>query len=264
MIQHSTIRKAAVAGTFYPEDGAELHYAVRRYLDHGFGSDHPPKAVIAPHAGYMYSGPVAGSAFRAWSELKGHAERVVLIGPSHRVAFDGVALPSAHFFATPLGLLPVDSAVCEMIQQKPYVSVHDGAHRYEHSLETHLPFLQETVGDVPIVPVVVGDASALDIAELIESLWDMPGTFFSISSDLSHYLPYAEARRVDAETSRAIENCDVHGIGPDRACGWLPILGLLHVAARRKVKIRTLDLRNSGDTAGDRGRVVGYGAYAVG
>jgi AmmeMemoRadiSam system protein B len=258
-----SIRKAAMAGTFYPEDGADLHHAIQRYLTEGIGAAAPPKAVIAPHAGYIYSGPVAGSAFKAWADMRGKVECVVLVGPSHRVVFNGIALPDADFFATPLGLLPVDTAACETLRSFPSVRVYNAAHRHEHSLETHLPFIQETIGETPIVPLVVGDASPRDVAQVINALWDRPGVVFSISSDLSHYLPYDEARRVDAATTTAIEQNHPHEIGPDRACGWLPILGLLHVIDRRGLRAKALDVRNSGDTAGDKYRVVGYGAYAV-
>lgn len=264
MKQRSVIRKAAVAGTFYPDDGAELHEMVQRCLREGHGADHPPKAVIAPHAGYIYSGPVAGSAFKAWSALRGRVDCVVLIGPSHRVAFDGIAKSSATFFATPLGLLPVDAEAMEALAGLPFVHENDSAHRYEHSLETHLPFIQETIGEVPILPLVVGDAYPEEVATVIETLWHRPNTIFSISSDLSHYLPYDDARREDADTTRAIESCQVEKLGPERACGWLPISGLLHVARRRQIPVKALDVRNSGDTAGDRSRVVGYGAYAIG
>lgn len=263
-MQLSSIRKPAVAGTFYPEDGAELHHAVQRYLREGHGAPSPPKAVIAPHAGYVYSGPIAGSAFTAWTAARGQVECVVIIGPSHRMAFEGIAAPTANFFATPLGLLPVDGGALEALKAFPFVRANDAAHRHEHSVETHLPFIQETIGEVPIVPLVVGHASPRDVAQVIQALWDRRGVLFSVSSDLSHYLEYEEARRVDAATTLAIEQNNPHEIGPNRACGWLPILGLLHVTARHHLQARTLDVRNSGDTAGDRGRVVGYGAYAFG
>jgi AmmeMemoRadiSam system protein B len=258
-----SIRKAAMAGTFYPEDGAELHHALQRYLKDGHGAGSPPKAIIAPHAGYIYSGPVAGSAFKAWTDIRGKVDCVVLVGPSHRVVFKGIALPDADFFATPLGLLPVDKDACEKLRSLPFVRIYNAAHIHEHSVETHLPFIQETLGETPIVPLVVGDADPREVAQLIDTFWERPGVVFSISSDLSHYLTYDEARRVDADTTAAIEHNQCNRIGPDRACGWLPILGLLHVIKRRGKHARALDVRNSGDTAGDRYRVVGYGAYAV-
>lgn len=261
-MQLTSIRKPAVAGTFYPEDGAELHHAVQRYLREGKGAATPPKAIIAPHAGYVYSGPVAGSAFTAWTALRGQAELVVVVGPSHRVAFDGIAIPSAKYFATPLGLLPVEASAINEVSVFPFVRAYDAAHRYEHSIETHLPFIQETIGEVPIVPLVVGNAAPRDIAQVMQALWDRPGVLFSVSSDLSHYLTYEEAQATDAATTLAIEQNNPHEIGPDRMCGWLPVLGLLHVAARHQLRAHALDVRNSGDTAGDRGRVVGYGAYA--
>lgn len=258
----SHIRKPAVAGTFYPEDGADLHHAIQRYLAEGHAADKPPRAVIAPHAGYIYSGPVAGSAFAAWSALRGSATRVVVIGPSHRTAFDGLALPDAEYFATPLGLIPIDEEGCARLRGFPFVRTSDTAHRHEHSIETHLPFLQEVLGEFQLVPIVIGDAAPRDTALALTAFWDDPQTIFSISSDLSHYLSYDEARALDARTTRAIEENHPHDIGPDQACGRLAILGLLHVASRRNLTARALDVRNSGDTSGDRKSVVGYGAYA--
>lgn len=258
----SSIRKPAVAGTFYPEDGAVLHGMVQRCLREGHAAEAPPKAVIAPHAGYIYSGPVAGSAFTAWSALREKVSRVVVVGPSHRVAFQGIALSDAEFFATPLGLIPVDSDSIERLREFPQIVEMEAAHRHEHSIETHLPFLQETLGEFKLVPLVVGDTSPRDVAQVLNSFWDDPETIFSISSDLSHYLPYEEAVRLDAATSHAIEENHPHDIAPDQACGRLAILGLMHLAGRHKLHAHTLDVRNSGDTAGDRSRVVGYGAYA--
>lgn len=258
----TTIRKPAVAGTFYPENGAELHEMVQRFLREGRAAPRPPKALIAPHAGYIYSGPIAGSAFASWSELRGAVKRVVLIGPSHRIAFSGISFSAAEYFATPLGLIPVDRDARALLRAFPQVVDVEAAHRHEHSLETHLPFLQETIGDFTVVPLVFGDTSPREIAQVLQVFWEEPDTVFSISSDLSHYLPYAEAQRLDALTSKAIEMNHPHDIGPDQACGRMAILGLLQAAERHGLRAETLDLRNSGDTAGDRFSVVGYGAYA--
>lgn len=258
------VRKPAVAGLFYPDDEVELAKLVRSYLREGHGADAPPRAIIAPHAGYIYSGPIAGSAFKAWRDMRHRVNCVAILGPSHRVAFEGVAASSADIFATPLGVMPVDTSARDELLSLPFVNIFDNAHRFEHSIETHLPFIQETIGEVPIVPLVVGDASVEEIAQVCETLLRREGMLISVSSDLSHYLPYDLARRVDAETSRAIEENRPRIIGPERACGWLPIQGLLAVAARHGWTARALDVRNSGDTAGDRDRVVGYGAYALG
>lgn len=260
----SSIRRPAVAGTFYPEDGAELHTMVQRFLSQGHASDTPPRAVIAPHAGYMFSGAVAGSAFASWLPCRGHFQRVVVAGPSHRLAFRGIALSDAEYFATPLGLIPLDTAICERLSEHPQVVHLEGAHRHEHSVETHLPFLQETLGEFSLVPLVIGDVSPRDVAQILNMIGDDPHTAISISSDLSHYLTYDEAQRMDAATSRAIEENHPHDIGPQQACGRLGILGLMHWATRHHLQAKTLDLRNSGDAGGDRDCVVGYGAYAFG
>ncbi len=260
----TTTRRPAVAGTFYPEDGAELHAIVSRCLREGHAADHTPRAVIAPHAGFMYSGPIAGSAFAAWSACRGAIARVVVIGPSHRLHFKGIALPETEYFATPLGLIPVDESARHSLNDLPAVQPLDAAHRHEHSIETHLPFLQEVLGEFALVPLVVGDASVRDVAQVINRFINDDATLISVSSDLSHYLSYDEARATDAATSQAIEQNHPHDIGPQHACGRMGILALLHVAARHGLTARTLDVRNSGDTSGDRSRVVGYGAYAFG
>jgi hypothetical protein len=257
-------RLPAVAGAFYPLDPVALRLAVRRHLSDaqvpGPGAP-PPVAVIAPHAGYVYSGPVAASAYVRLAPSRGRVRRVVLLGPSHHVPLAGIAASSADAFETPLGRIPIDRDAVERIAALPQVVVRDDAHLREHSLEVHLPFLQEVLGAFALVPLVVGDALPEAVAEVIEALWDDPGTLVVVSSDLSHYYDYATARRLDAATSHAIEKLDPAAIGPEGACGLHPVRGLLVAAQRRGLECRVVDLRNSGDTAGPRDRVVGYGSY---
>lgn len=258
------IRHAAVAGLFYPEDRDELDHAVRHLL-----SDAPvhaereriPKALIVPHAGYIYSGPVAASAYARLKAVAGRVRRVVLLGPCHRVPFRGLAVSSADAFETPLGAVPVDKEALAGVLELPQVKVFNATHADEHSLEVHLPFLQHILGDFTLVPIVAGEASAEEVAEALERLWGGPATLIVISSDLSHYLDYDTARQIDAKTCRAIESLDPSVIDSDQACGRVPVAGLLTAARRRDLAVTTLDLRNSGDTAGDRRRVVGYGAW---
>jgi len=262
----STIRPPAVAGTFYAADPVELRLSIRRHLADAAvpDADEPlPRAVIAPHAGYVYSGPVAASAYARLAAWRGRLRRVVLLGPSHRVYLTGVAAPSVDAFATPLGDVPIDRAAVTRLATLPQVHVRDDAHRDEHSLEVHLPFLQEILGPFALVPLVVGEASPEAVAQVIECLWDEPGTLVVVSSDLSHYHDYATARRLDAATTRAIEALDPSPIGPDDACGCRPVAGLLLAARRRGLGCRVVDLRSSGDTAGPRDRVVGYGSYVL-
>ncbi len=260
------IRSPAVAGTFYPSDPAELGAAVDAYVrDAVAGPKEPvPKAVIAPHAGYVYSGPVAGSAYAQIAELRGKIERVVLIGPAHRVALSGLATLAAEAFRTPLGDVPIDSEAVEEALRFPQVHLLDEAHDLEHSLEVHLPFLQRVLGTISIVPLVAGDATPDEMADVLDAVWGGPETFIVISSDLSHYFDYESARNLDAATTSAIEALDPEGLGRESACGRVPIRGLLVVAKRHGLAARTLDVRNSGDTAGPRDQVVGYGAYAFG
>ena len=263
----SGVRPPAVAGMFYPRRAAELSAEVEGLLADAAAriADGPiPKAIIAPHAGYIYSGAVAASAYTRLRPAAGRVHRIVLVGPAHRVAFRGLAVPSVDVFSTPLGPVRVDTAAIERIAQLPQVHVLDAAHADEHALEVHLPFLQMIFAEFSLVPIVVGDASAEEVASVLEALWGGDETAIVVSSDLSHYLAYDRAQAVDALTSQAIEGLDVKGIGRDQACGRLPVAGLLTVAGRRGLTVSRLDLRNSGDTAGDRARVVGYGAWAFG
>ena len=255
------IREPAVAGQFYPGNNSELSTTIRVLLEDVQAEPGPaPKALIVPHAGYIYSGPVAA---KAYSRLRSHRElytRVVLLGPAHSVAVKGLASSAADVFRTPLGDVPLDKAAIAALDM-PDVMVLDVAHQFEHSLEVHLPFLQSVLESFSIVPLIVGDAAAETVADVIDGLWGGPETLIVVSSDLSHYLSYEKARTVDNATCHAIENLEVDRIDHLGACGATPIGGLLIAARRRGMKVTTLDLRNSGDTAGDRSRVVGYGSW---
>lgn len=258
-----TSRMPAVAGMFYPADPGELTRMVNRFLEQATMSGGPPKAIIAPHAGYVYSGPIAASAYIRLRQAREVIERVVLLGPSHRVAFSGLAVPSVNDFVSPLGKVPLDRKCLDSLLSMPQVSLLDQAHAREHSLEVQLPFLQLTLGDFKLVPLVVGEAGPQDVAEVLDRLWGGEETLIVISSDLSHYHDYQTARRMDEETSRAIESLRPEDIHPDQACGRNPVNGLLYLARRLGLKAETIDLRNSGDTAGGKDRVVGYGAYVL-
>lgn len=270
----TVVRKPAVAGLFYPDDSSVL----KAQLDALFAGvpETPaavPKAIIAPHAGYIYSGPVAASAYARLKPARRRIRRVVLLGPAHRVGFHGLACSSAGYFESPLGRVPVDTEALAMIADLPQVLVLDKAHAQEHSLEVHLPFLQMIFEDFKLVPLVVGEAGPAEVGAVIERLWGGPvrrvatpnevvsQTLIVVSSDLSHYHAYAVARQRDRATSQAIEQLRYADIGYEDACGRAPVNGLLYVARRRALAARTIDLRNSGDTAGPRDQVVGYGAY---
>ena len=257
----SGVREPAVAGQFYPADTRELRRMLAGFLAAARTAGGVPKAVIVPHAGYIYSGPVAASAYALLAPARGVITRVVLLGPAHRVGFSGLALSGADHFATPLGRVPVARAAAEQLSGLPQVQVLDAAHAHEHSLEVQLPFLQEVLGDFTVVPLVVGDAEPEEVGAVLERLWGGPETLIVVSSDLSHYHDYATALKLDRETSDAIEQLRPQDIEYDSACGRNPVAGLLHVARKKGLTARTVDLRNSGDTAGARDRVVGYGAY---
>ncbi|MEN8160665.1 MAG: AmmeMemoRadiSam system protein B [Myxococcota bacterium] len=259
------VRAPAVAGLFYPGDADALRASVERSLaavPAPPADEPPPQAVIVPHAGYVYSGPVAAFAYRRVARLADRVTRVVLLGPAHRVFLRGLAAPGADAFETPPGVVPLDRPLIDGLRDLPQVGVSDAAHAEEHSLEVQLPFLQVVLRRFSLVPLVVGDASAAEAREVIERLVGGPETLLVVSSDLSHYHAYATAQQLDADSCRAIEALAPERLGHDSACGAVPVRGLLEAARRSGWVAETLDLRNSGDTAGDRDRVVGYGAWS--
>lgn len=242
-----------MAGMFYSADPVDLRQMVEEYMaDVPTREGASPKAIIAPHAGYIYSGPIAASAYACVRPAG--IRRVVLFGPAHRVLLNGVGASSASAWRTPLGDVPVEAP--------PGLPVVDAAHAEEHSLEVQLPFMQVVLDDFTLIPLVVGRASKEDIADIIESLWGGDETLIVISSDLSHYENYKTANRLDSATSQAIVNLDSDGLDDGSACGRIPIRGLLYLTQQKGMRAELIDLRNSGDTAGSKDQVVGYGAYA--
>lgn len=256
-------RLPAVAGTFYPENPHLLHQMLNEYLNDAESTAKVPKVIIAPHAGYIYSGHVAATAYARLKKANDRINRVVIIGPSHRVAFSGLAVSKAQSFITPLGFVAVDQKAVATIAKLEYVNYIEDAHTYEHSIEVHLPFLQEMLDDFKIVPIVAGVASPEQVSQVIDMLWGGYETLIVISSDLSHYHEYAQAKQLDKATSELIEQLQYERIGSDSACGQVPVNGLLKLAREKSLTIKAIDLRNSGDTAGDKSSVVGYGAYVI-
>lgn len=257
------IRPPAVAGRFYPAEPARLARAVDDLLAGVVGADEsPPKALLAPHAGYVYSGPIAASAYARLKPCAARIRRVVLLGPAHRAPVRGLALPETAAFATPLGAVAVEQEASREIAGLPQVKVNEAAHTWEHALEVQLPFLQRILDDFSIVPVAVGEAGASEVAQVIETLWGGPETLVIISSDLSHYLPYSSAQQSDQQTAAQILAFSSEPLQHEQACGATPINGLLRVARQHRLRAQLLDLRSSGDTAGPRDQVVGYGAFA--
>lgn len=258
------VRPAAVAGMFYPGSPAGLAATVRGCLSEALRPAEAcagvPKALIVPHAGYVYSGPIAAGAYARLAALSGTIRRVVLLGPTHRVAVRGLALPSVRAFATPLGEVEVDREAVAAVTGMPQVVVSDAAHALEHSLEVQLPFLQAALDGFRIVPFAVGAASPDEVAQVLDRLWGGPETLVVVSSDLSHYHRYAEARAIDRASAERILALD-GTLDHEEACGATPINGLLLCARRRGLAPELVDLRNSGDTAGDRSRVVGYASF---
>jgi MEMO1 family protein len=280
-------RSPAVAGRFYPGRERDLRVELEELLG-GAAAQAPgaglasarsrpgfppegvqpsaprPKALIAPHAGYVYSGPVAASGYALLASLRGSVQRVILLGPAHRWPFRGLAVSSAAGFDTPLGRVLLDREAMDLALKLSQVVVLDEAHEGEHSLEVHLPFLQMMLGEFTLVPLVVGDASLEEVAEVLRHLWGGPETLVVVSSDLSHYLPYSQAVEVDERTARAVETLRPEEIREDQACGKTPMGGLLLVAREKGLRVQRVDLRNSGDTAGPRNQVVGYGSFLLG
>ena len=259
----SSIRPAAIAGMFYPGKPDVL----ARNVDALLAAATPaatiavPKAIIAPHAGYIYSGPIAASIYALIAPARARIKRVVLLGPTHRVAIHGIALPGVNAFATPLGNIAIDAGAVKQLMALPYVGVSAEAHRQEHSLEVHLPFLQKVINEFTLVPLAVGRATAQQVASVIDMLWGGEETLIVISSDMSHYLPYAEAQATDNATAEEILALRTD-LNHHQACGATPVIGLNLLAQQRGLKAQLIDLRNSGDTAGDKARVVGYGSFA--
>lgn len=258
-------RPPAVAGLFYPGDPGRLQTHVLDLLGGVAASSNVmPKALIVPHAGYVYSGRVAGAAFAKLRQSAQTITRVVLIGPAHYVHVGGIAAPRFDAFETPLGLVLVDTQACSEIGRLEFVAQTDGPHEPEHALEVELPFLQTVLSSFQVVPLVVGDAAPRDVAQLLRQLWGGPETLIVVSSDLSHYHSYETAQRLDLATAEAIEQGDWVSLGSTQACGWVAVAGLLMETRRRGLEATRLLLCNSGDTAGSRDRVVGYGAWMFG
>ncbi len=258
----STVRRPAVAGLFYPDDPVELRAMLETLLAPSTAAaGRLPKAVIVPHAGYPYSGPVAAQVYRSLRAQARSLRRILLLGPSHFVWFRGIAAPDVEEFATPLGGVHLDGAALAEVRRLPAVVRSDEPHAREHSLEVQLPFLQLVAPDAEIVPLVAGDATPSEVAALIDALWGSDDTLIIVSSDLSHYHPYAIAQALDARTAQAILDGREDLTG-QQACGCVVVNGLGHALRGRHLHAELIDLRNSGDTAGDRRRVVGYGAFA--
>lgn len=261
---NASVRDPAVAGYFYPSDASELRATVESLLRRAAVSEAPTstRTFIVPHAGYIYSGGVAATAYARLRQARPPIRRVVLIGPSHRVYLRGIAIPQADAFRTPLGEIPLDAARKRALLRRGDVILSDAPHELEHSLEVQLPFLQVLSDEFELIPLVVGDAPPEHIASVLDEMVDDADTLLLASSDLSHYLTYEEAQAKDAQTSEAILSF-ASSLEGEQACGAVPVNGLLTFAKRRRASITELARMNSGDTAGDRSRVVGYGAYAI-
>jgi AmmeMemoRadiSam system protein B len=257
----STVRPAAVAGLFYPAAPAQLRFDVQQFLAGAPHHDLIPKALIVPHAGFIYSGAIAAAAYALLIPIAARIRRVLLLGPTHHVAVRGMALPGVDAFETPLGRVVLDVAATQSIARLPQVSVSALVHAQEHSLEVQLPFLQSVLRDFTLLPLAVGMATADEVAEVLEILWGGDETLIVISSDLSHFLPYATAQQVDKITVDDILGLR-QPIDHEQACGGTPINGLIVAAHQHRLTPHLLDLRNSGDTAGSKSQVVGYAALA--
>jgi len=259
------IRQAAVAGTFYPADPEQLKLMLQHYLIDAPQGKKVPKAMIVPHAGYIYSGAIAATAYVRLKTVKKLIKKVLLIGPSHRIGFQGLALSTADQFSTPLGDIAIEKNDVKQMAEFPFVHYLDQAHELEHSLEVHLPFLQTVLDDFCLIPVVAGEASAEQVCQVIEKFWGQEDTLIVISSDLSHFHDYPTAQKIDHKTSEIIQQLQYEKLSSGSACGYVPVSGLMALARKNKLQIKAIDLRNSGDTAGrsDMDSVVGYGAYVI-
>ncbi len=263
-----TVRPAAVAGSFYPGHSQVLMDNINTLLKYVFDNTTdliqvpaPPKALIVPHAGYIYSGKTAAVAYARLAKWRDSIKRVILLGPVHRVPIRGLALPDVDAFTTPLGEVKLDQAAISLITSMQQIVLSYPAHAQEHSLEVQLPFLQTVLDDFKIVPLAVGDATPAEVSEVLNVLWGGPETIIVVSSDLSHFLPYSAAKEVDRSTVKSILNMQ-ETLTHHQACGGTPVNGLILAAKKHHLHPTLLDLCNSGDTAGDKSRVVGYAAFA--
>lgn len=264
----NSVRAPAVSGTFYPSNRTVLRQTVNKYLETAVSpslsqkqSSKIPKAIIAPHAGYIYSGAIAGVAYQRLQGRSEHIKRVVLIGPAHTMRIRGLATVSVDALVTPLGEVEVDKEVLEQIRPFPQLQTNDAVHAQEHGLEVHLPFLQMILQEFKVVPLVVGESSGAEVAEVLNALWGAKETLIIVSSDLSHFYDYKTAVKRDTQTAASILNLEPEKLKQESACGRLPIQGLLIQAKQKGLSVHLLDLKNSGDTAGNKDRVVGYGAF---
>lgn len=265
----TNVRLPAVAGVFYPKEPDTLLAMVEKMLEEALLKTPPaitsrgtPRALVVPHAGFLYSGPIAASAYCLLSKLNPPPARVLLLGPSHRIFFKGIATSTATSFGTPLGEIPVDRTFVDQMETLPGIDVYDPAHTQEHSIEVQLPFLEVQLGQVPIIPLVAGEASDSIVARIITAVLKIPETLIVISTDLSHYLPSGQARLLDARTASAIVSPEYRPLDHQMACGSHPLNGFLMAAHAAGLKGEILDLRNSGDTSGPNNEVVGYGSFA--
>ena len=257
------IRPAAVADMFYSANSSELAAQVFDFMDSDEIINIVPKALIVPHAGYVYSGSTAGKGYALAKKLIPVVNKIVLIGPCHRVWIEGLAIPNCQYFETPLGRITIDSTSLLELAKFPQVVISNQAHEQEHSLEVQLPFLQSIFSQFELIPMVVGDISTEALVKVLEFLWGGEETLIVISSDLSHFLDYDTAVAIDNKTSQAIENFDSESISSEMACGCSGIKALLQVANNKNLQVKTIHQCNSGDTAGSKDRVVGYGSYAI-
>src|SRR5437764_6278800 len=261
----ASVRAAAVAGMFYPADPRSLNAELDELLG-GIVAPAPrlgfPKALVVPHAGYIYSGPVAAHAYDELAAARGTVRRVVLLGPVHRVPVRGLAVPTVDAFATPLGNIALDPAALAAARELPHVVASDLAHQQEHALEVQLPFLQRQLGEFTLAPFAVGDATVAEVAQVIERLWGGPETLIVLSTDLSHYHPYPRACEIDRATVSRIASFATD-LDHHEACGATPLNGFLAAAREHSLSIKLLAACNSGDTAGGKGQVVGYSSFAL-
>ena len=257
-----SVRQPAVAGTFYPANKTALKDAITHLLADASDHNLQSRILVVPHAGYIYSGEIAASAYKLLEQYPHKIERVVLLGPSHRTPFYGLALPDSKVFHTPLGSIDIDSETAEELLSLSQVQVLEAAHELEHSLEVQLPFLQMCLTDFKLLPLVVGDADTMAVSEVLEAIWGGPETLIIISTDLSHFHTYQDAQAIDNNTVNSIMNME-NSLTGEQACGCRPLNGLLALAKEKGMTVETLDVRNSGDTAGTHDSVVGYGAFAL-
>ncbi len=257
------IKECDVAGQFYPKERAQLIEMIENFSSSEREIIYKPKAIIVPHAGFIYSGDIAAKAYKALIPLVDNYKKIILLSPAHRKSVTGVAYHNARKFACPIGDIPVNAELLSILKTNDSVYNDDEAFNFEHGLETHFPFISYIFRDISFLPLIVGNIDTQKLSDIFNLFWQADDILFIISSDLSHFHNYEICKTLDHETTQHIINLNYEKINHDAACGYYPLCGALKLAKDNNQKCYLLSLKNSGDSIGDKDSVVGYGSFII-